>query len=135
MSRKNALVKGAGGYEIDNDATIQIKDRRPNRHEGVLRRTRGEKIVAKVTVFWAQARLEMGRTPDLPKISLCGARNVRSYPRHEQNYGQKTGVMYCIGRTLSKFSARRALTMMFVKAQCVRPSAVGFCEDVAAFQG
>ena len=53
MSRKNALVKGAGGYEIDNDATIQIKDRRPNRHEGVLRRTRGEKIVAKVTIIWA----------------------------------------------------------------------------------
>ena len=34
VSRKNALVKSTGGDQVDNDATMQTKDRRSNRHEG-----------------------------------------------------------------------------------------------------
>ena len=34
LSRKNALVKGAEGYQIDRGATIETENRRSNRHEG-----------------------------------------------------------------------------------------------------
>ena len=60
---------------------------------GVLWRTRRAKIVAKVTVCAAELRVGMLRRDPGEKILLSRVRNTRSYPRHEQNYGLKTGVM------------------------------------------
>ena len=114
---------------------MQIKDRRPNRHKGAP------------TYSWRKNRGKKGGfCGGAPGRDACGfglrersllqrVRSTRSASPHERNYGQKTGVMYCIGRTLSKTSARRALTMMFVKARCLRPSAVGFVKTSRLFRG
>ena len=60
---------------------------------GCLRRTRRAKIVAKMAVFWAEVQVGMRRRHPGEKILLSRVRNTRSYPRHEQNYGLKSGVM------------------------------------------
>ena len=83
---------GTGGYQVENHATMQIKDRRSNRHEGApansWRKNRG-KSDRKLAREPGQ---DASAGPETDRCLSHVVQSTPSYPGHERNYGPKTGV-------------------------------------------